>query len=204
MKKKALMYANEFKDFKLTLLMAFFVVIVFLVVGLGERAEVPFYYYLIMFVLFVGPFFLINLKYVLNYNHNLKIMRYGQRLDGYIVDLDYKISYGKHVRVYYYLIVKYFNPYTNQEMLYMTPKVNFDPIEDLGERRCSVYITNNEIYVSDFVARLENQDRLWSEEVIKNKNSKDLLKKGNINVLKYIGTIFLILILIAILSTILR
>lgn len=142
----------------------------------------------------------VDWKGVRYYKKNLKIKRYGQRLDGYIYDLEHNIDVGgRQIHIEYFLIIKYFNPFTNQEMLYKTPRINFNPIEDLGSRNCSVYIYNNEIYVSDFVNRLPNQNRIWSEEIIKSKNYNALLKEGTLKIFKFLGVLILILFILAIL-----
>ena len=202
MKKKDLMYADEIKNYTGLIVFSCIFGVLFLLVFLTEDVNDLFSCFIFILIMFL-VLFVIFYNGVKKYKHNLEIKRIGQRIDAYIMDFEYKVRHGKHIRVEYFLIIKYFNPYYNQEMVYKTPQVNFDPVDDLGDRRCSVYITNTDIYVSDFIPRMTNQNRVWDENYIKNRNSSALLKKGAVTTFKRLGIMFLLMFLFLILFSIL-
>lgn len=75
----------------------------------------------------------------------------------------------------YTVSIRYIDPFTFQEKNYKTPPLNFNPKNKLGSRECSVYIKDNEIYVSDFVERRKGENVIWtSEEMAQEDYKKDL------------------------------
>lgn len=196
MNRKELLYANETKNYKGNFIAFLILSMCWLFLLFIESKEIFLVFCGVFLMLFVIFCFLVRRK-ISNYKRNLNIKQFGQRFEGYIVDLDHEVIQGSRTtRIYYYLWVKYFNPYTQQEVLYKTPRIGFNPIDDLGDRRCSVYIYGNDIYVSDFVARLENQNRIWSEEIVKTKNVNKLLSESIPKFMKIILVFIIIFLLI--------
>lgn len=67
-------------------------------------------------------------------------------------------------RFHYTVIVEYVNPYTNEKLQYETPELSFDAHHYLGSKKCSVYILNDKVYVTDFVKLNKGEESIWARE----------------------------------------
>lgn len=112
---------------------------------------------------------LMTLIYLPTYNKTKKIVKNnneikekGQRITGEIIDYSSNVTRSGDSHDWHYTVtVKYTDPYTKQEKTYTTPDLNFNPIQSLGSKTCTVYVLNEQIYVSDFVKREKNQENIW-------------------------------------------
>ena len=50
----------------------------------------------------------------------------------------------------------------------ITEELNFNPKSDLGSRECSVYILNDQVYVTDFVKRGKGDKTIYFNKNITN------------------------------------
>lgn len=87
------------------------------------------------------------------------------------------INRGIEYRHHYTVIVEYINPYTNEKLQYETPKLSFDAHHHLGSKKCSVYILNDKIYVTDFVKLNKGEANIWAQEDDYHKEIANLEKK---------------------------
>lgn len=127
------------------------------------------YIFVIFFFLFI---FIYNVIEILFYKRNLKIKKYGIKVNGYISKVEYKVRY-KTLR--YYLYVEYTDYNTGEKRVYKTPTLNFNPIEMLGSKQCGVYIYKKNVFVSDFVKN-ENEESIWSDEELNHLDEANLNK----------------------------
>lgn len=112
---------------------------------------------------------LMTLFYLPTYNKTKKIVKNnneikekGQRIPGEIIDYSSNVTRSGDSHDWHYTVtVKYTDPYTKQEKTYTTPDLNFNPIQSLGSKTCTVYVLNEQIYVSDFVKREKDQENIW-------------------------------------------
>lgn len=105
-------------------------------------------------------FIIIMLATLLQYNKDkkkmcvyTKVKQNGIKVNGKI--LNYK-RYMEYVNVndiifHYTLLIEFTNPNSNETKKIETPYLNFVPPKALGSKNCSVYIYNEEVYVTDFV-----------------------------------------------------
>ena len=91
----------------------------------------------------------------------------------------YTTSFGNEHRSCYTVIVEYVNPYTNEKSHYETPELSFDAHRCLGSKKCSVYIFNDKLYVTDFVKLNKGEENIWAKENDYYKEIADLEKKAN-------------------------
>ena len=127
-----------------------------------------------------------TLFYLPTYNKTKKIVKNnneikekGQRIPGEIIDYSSDVTRSGDSHNWHYTVtVKYTDPYTKQEKTYTTPDLNFNPIQSLGSKTCTVYVLNEQIYVSDFVKREKNQTNIWYPEYteLEKKETKKIIK----------------------------
>jgi len=104
----------------------------------------------------------------------------GIKVEGTLVKFNRYITNfrsSKHLRSYYTLIVEYINPYTNEVIQYETPVLSFDAHHYLGSKKCSVYILNDKIYVTDFVKVNKGEENIWAQEDGKYREIANLKRK---------------------------
>ena len=96
----------------------------------------------------------------------------------------------------YTVKIRYIDPFTFQEKTYKTPPLNFNPKYKLGSRECSVYIKDNEIYVSDFIERRKGENIIWTTEEIGQEDYKKDLEQsiviGILLILFIVSSIFVL------------
>ena len=96
------------------------------------------------------------------------------------------------------LTISYIDPKTNQKKEFETPFINFNPVTDLGSKKCSVLIDGNKVYATDFIVGKNIGKCLWDN------NDKSMIKyinkKMNFVYAEFFGTIFFILFILFILS----
>lgn len=129
---------------------------------------------------------LMTLFYLPTYNKTKKIVKInneikekGQRIPGEIIDYSSDVTRSGDSHNWHYTVtVKYTDPYTKQQKTYTTPDLNFNPIQSLGSKTCTVYILNEQIYVSDFVKREKDQANIWNAEYtdLEKKETKKITK----------------------------
>ena len=129
---------------------------------------------------------LMTLFYLPTYNKTKKIVKInneikekGQRIPGEIIDYSSDVTRSGDSHNWHYTVtVKYTDPYTKQEKTYTTPDLNFNPIQSLGSKTCTVYVLNEQIYVSDFVKREKDQANIWNPEYtdLEKKETKKITK----------------------------
>lgn len=129
---------------------------------------------------------LMTLFYLPTYSKTKKIVKInneikekGQRIPGEIIDYSSDVTRSGDSHNWHYTVtVKYTDPYTKQEKTYTTPDLNFNPIQSLGSKTCTVYILNEQIYVSDFVKREKDQANIWNAEYtdLEKKETKKITK----------------------------
>lgn len=99
-----------------------------------------------------------------------EIKEKGTKAEGNIID--YKTystrnSEFKNVidEAYYYTVtVEYIDPHTKEKTQYETPGLSFDAHHCLESKKCSVYVYENEVYVTDFIPVNKGEENIWSKE----------------------------------------
>ena len=131
------------------------------------------YFYFIIFYglgcLFCVLEFVNGLKNRIKYN---KIIKNGFKVDGKILGIKTEItsyksvnSHKEHEKTYEKkLYVQYNLPESDKTYTILTEESNQDPQFYLGSRNCSIYILNDETYVTDFVKREKGQSNIWTSE----------------------------------------
>lgn len=116
----------------------------------------------------------------------------GKKAKGRIIDYsanNYRMgstTNGYEYYTDYYVTVSYFDEFLNKENTITTPKLTFNPQSDLGAFNCTVYYSEKQYYVTDFVQREKEQENIWGGKKI-----DSLEKSGTKKVIIYI-TIFMI------------
>jgi hypothetical protein len=85
----------------------------------------------------------------------------GKRVDGNIVKTcTHNYREEDSVEDFYTVVVEYKNPKDNSIVTFETPSLSFVPYDKLGSKKCSVYVLDDRVYVTDFVekARGEKSD----------------------------------------------
>lgn len=88
----------------------------------------------------------------------------GTKVEGTIVQFHVHVTHGvdsKHYSSYYTLTVEYINPYTNETLQYETPELAFDACHQLGSKKCSVYVLDDKVYVTDFIGVERGEESVW-------------------------------------------
>lgn len=150
------------------------------------------------FCAFFGFGLLLTLVYIPTYksdkkiqNDILKLKSSGKIAKGKIINY----SFDNHRRgssgdytydTYYYITVTYFDEILNKENTITTPNLTFNPQSDLGSFDCTVYYSDKEYYVTDFVPREKEQENIWGKEI-------DTLEKDEMKKVIVFITIFMIL-----------
>lgn len=136
---------------------------------------------IILFAIFVYIIFFIDDKSKEKDRKQLNdIKQNGTKIEGTIIKFnEYRTrSYnGDGHHTYYSVIVEYVKPHTNEKMQYETPVLSFDAFHRLGSKKCSVYILNDKIYVTDFVKVNKGEENIWAREDEKYKELANLEKK---------------------------
>ena len=81
-------------------------------------------------------------------------------------------------------------------MQYETPELSFDAHHCLGSKKCSVYILNDKLYVTDFVKLNNGEENIWAQENDYYKEIANLEKKAMPKVI--LGIILFILLWVGI------
>lgn len=64
----------------------------------------------------------------------------------------------------YYLLIKYKDPNTKKEVEFTTPELNFNPYSQLASQECSVYVYEDNIYVTDFIGVKNKGEGIWEKD----------------------------------------
>lgn len=154
-------------------------VLISIIMCLKLEADSSSRYILLGFGVFISliylPTYIKTKKIVNNYN---EIKENGQKAQGEIVSYSSKvIRIGDNHTWHYTVTVKYNDPYTKQEKIYTTPDLNFDPVHSLGSKTCTVYVLNEQVYVTDFIERQKEQENIWGPEytVLEKKETKNAI-----------------------------
>lgn len=125
------------------------------------------------FLLF-GCFFVPEIREVKRWK---KIEEEGIRVAGQVVGcyID-RVRYSSQRdvnSVLFYLTIEYFSPISHKVESYFEKKFDFDPINYLGSKECSVYITKTGevLGTTDFIKRKKGQEKIWTEKQIKDYNA---------------------------------
>lgn len=132
----------------------------------------------------------------LNVKRNLKnienLKNTGKKTKGIITDYsasNYRrgsTSNGYEYYTNYTVTVSYFDEILGKQNTITTPKLAFNPQTDLGSKDCTVYYSDKEYYVTDFVKREKGQENIWGN------NLETLEKNETKKVITYI-VIFMII-----------
>lgn len=99
-----------------------------------------------------------------------EIKEKGIKVEGNIIDYktystrnsEFKnVIDGSH---YYTVIVEYVDPHTKEKTQYETPGLSFDAHHCLGSKKCSVYVYEKEVYVTDFIPVNKGEENIWTKE----------------------------------------
>ena len=170
----------------------------------------------IVSILMCAPFFIffiINIVFLLEkkstINKNNMIKKNGQRVVGNIFKYDIKkeqhyinheIQYKHIFKVY----VGYTDPYTKKHQTFETPPLNFNPLQ-LSSKKCSVYVYDNMVYVTDFQQVKKDEKNVWFRDnhKLEKKLTNEQLKADESNKLELKKVkIFCIIWILAVLSLI--
>lgn len=99
-----------------------------------------------------------------------EIKEKGIKVEGNIID--YKTYSARNSEInnvidksyYYTVIVEYVDPHTKEKKEYETPGLAFDAHHCLGSKKCSVYVYENKVYVSDFIPVNKGEENIWARE----------------------------------------
>lgn len=96
-------------------------------------------------------------------NFYKKIRTKGVKLPGEVLMPfeEYQAAMGGNINYVYFLLVKYIDPVTQQEVEYKTPKLGFNPYRYLASTDCTVYYLDGQVYVGDFKKAEKKEDALW-------------------------------------------
>ena len=114
----------------------------------------------------------------------INIKEKGTKVEGTLIKFNKytttfrSVDRGTEHRNHYTVTVEYINPYTNERLQYETPKLSFDAHHSLGSKKCSVYILNDKIYVTDFVKLNKGEENIWAQENNYYKEIANLEKKA--------------------------
>lgn len=99
-----------------------------------------------------------------------EIKEKGIKVEGNIIDYKtYSTRNSEFKNVideahYYTVLVEYVDPHTKEKTQYETPGLSFDAHHCLGSKKCSVYVYENEVYVTDFIPVNKGEENIWSKE----------------------------------------
>lgn len=99
-----------------------------------------------------------------------EIKEKGIKVEGNIID--YKTYSTRNSEInnvidksyYYTVIVEYVDPHTKEKKEYETLGLAFDAHHCLGSKKCSVYVYENEVYVTDFIPVNKGEENIWARE----------------------------------------
>ncbi len=122
--------------------------------------------YILWSLIFYFEFFLPSWQKRQKYQ---RIRKNGLKVKGFIEDFAYKVMVvnfkkGRKEKNFY-LIVSYIDSLTREKKIIQTPPINFNPLQKLKSRVCSVYIYQDEVYVTDFEKRNKNDKILWTNDM---------------------------------------
>ena len=143
-----------------------------------EKRRFSWFNILIYIILFVNDKKKDKIRKELN-----NIKEKGVKVDGTLIKFNKytttfrSVDHGTRYRHHYTVIVEYINPYTNERLQYETPELSFDAHHCLGSKKCSVYILNDKIYVTDFVKLNKGKENIWAQEDDYYKEIANLEKK---------------------------
>ena len=203
MKNKYMGYIDERKDFSEAVCSFLAILIVYVAMIMNVSSNEKMIIFTVFIIFMILMVFFNNVKYYLNYKNRQKLKSTVRGVDGYIESFEYWIERRRrHTKVRVVLVVSYIDPIYGKR-IYKTPIINFNVIKDLGSRRCSVYLLDNEIYVSDFVRRMPNDSYVWDDDIVNNCDSKKILLKNDLYVLESLGKTFLFVFLVLLCFTLL-
>ena len=171
MELKKLRYKSENLGIDTFIILSLFTLIIFLLTSLSEN-NIEYFYFIIFYgigCLFCVLEFVNGLKNRIKYN---KIIKNGFKVDGKILGIKTEITSSQSVNSptehdHFFekkLYVQYTLPESDKTYTILTEELNQDPQFYLGSRNCSIYILNDETYVTDFVKRKKGQSNIWTNE----------------------------------------
>jgi hypothetical protein len=181
-------------------------IIVSIIIILFEQGITENVIKLIIFMIIFWIFVAIMLWFKKLMYTNKNITNNGIKVEGTIKSFKMRYTSAsedtpRNIEVFY-LIISYIDPKTNKEKEFKTPLVNFNPVNDLGSKKCSVWINKNKIYATDFVIGKNIGKNIWD------RNDPSIIKyqKQRINhdFANIIGTILGILFILYFLSLIIN
>ena len=150
----------------------------FMIINALKNNNFSFWYFWFDFLILIGFGLLITLIYIPTYievRKNLKnidlLKIKGKKAKGIIKEYSsthYRLgstTNGYERYFDYYVSVSYFDEILNRENTITTPKLSFNPQSDLGSFDCTVYYSDSEYYVTDFVRREKGQENIWGEDI---------------------------------------
>ena len=95
-----------------------------------------------------------------------EIIEQGKRVSGTIIKPIKEMTPDSDAgyNTEYYLIVKYLDPNTNQELEFKTDQLSFNPFKKLQSNRCSVYILGDKITASDFEFTSKKEECIFKDQ----------------------------------------
>lgn len=139
---------------------------------------------IILFALFIYIILFINDKKKDKIRKELNnIKNNGIKVEGTLIKFNRyttrfrRVDSGNEYSTHYTVTVEYINPYTNEKLQYETPELSFDAHHSLGSKKCSVYILDDKIYVTDFVKLNKGEENIWAQEDDYYKEIANLEKK---------------------------
>lgn len=118
-------------------------------------------------------FIIIMVATLLQYNKDkkrcniyTKIKQNGIRVNGKILNYKRYMEYlnGNDIIFHYTLLIEFINPNNNETKRIETPYLNFVPLKALGSKDCSVYIYNEDVYITDFV-NIRDGEKIELDEI---------------------------------------
>lgn len=138
-----------------------------------------------LFALFIYIILFINDKKKDKFRKELiNIKKNGIKVEGTLIKFNkyttrfVRADHGSEYSFHYTVTVEYTNPYTNERVQYETPELSFDAHHSLGSKKCSVYIFEDKVYVTDFMKRTKGEENIWAQEDNYYKGIASLEKKA--------------------------
>lgn len=168
---KKLRYESESLGMDTFIILSLFTLVIFLLTNLSDN-NIKYFYFIIFYsigCIFCGLKFINGLKNRIKYN---KIVKNGFKVDGKILGIKTEITSSQSLNsptehdhsFEKKLYVQYKLPKSDKTYTILTEELNQDPQFYLGSRNCSVYILNDEKYITDFVKKEKGQANIWTNE----------------------------------------
>lgn len=124
----------------------------------------------ILVLIFISVFTATNIQEMIRNKEETKnyqkIKTNGIKTDGKILKCLYNCDeFGAEIsevgiQKIYRLLVEYKDPKTKKIKTFYTPPLNFDPKKELGSKKCTVYIYQEELYITDFIRKTNKEQKI--------------------------------------------